>query len=237
MYLYPMVIVAGGLATRLRPETLKIPKSLIQINNKPFIFYQLNLLKEKGFTDICLCLGYLGEQIVEYLNSQNNFGLNIVYSFDGEKKLGTGGAIAKVNKFLPNMFFTMYGDSYLDVDYSEIQHYYAMQSLMGGRGGNSCLMTITKNVPDYHAKDIAYYNDKIVVDGDNCNYANYGIGLFISQCFEYKEEKSFDLKDVYKDFAPGCITPYVIEDRFYEIGSHDGLADFEKMIRNKNVIY
>ena len=61
--LYQVVILAGGLATRLRPVTETIPKSLIEINGEPFIQHQLRLLQQHGIKNVVLCVGYLGEQI------------------------------------------------------------------------------------------------------------------------------------------------------------------------------
>src|ERR1041385_5020697 len=87
----PAAILAGGLATRLRPATETIPKALIEINGEPFLGHQLRLLSRSGITRAVLCVGYLGEQIREYAGDGGGFGLSIEYSFDGPQLLGTAG--------------------------------------------------------------------------------------------------------------------------------------------------
>src|ERR1700761_1951911 len=89
----PCAILCGGLATRLRPMTEKIPKSLIAINGEPFIAHQLRLLLANGIERIVLCTGYLGELIEDFVGDGSKFGVNVRYSFDGAQLLGTGGAI------------------------------------------------------------------------------------------------------------------------------------------------
>src|SRR5579862_4785248 len=115
--LFPVVILAGGLATRLRPLTETIPKALIEINGEPFIAHQLCLLAARGVQEVVLCLGYLGEQIIDFVGDGKKFGLNVKYVFDGEKLLGTAGAIKHAFSALPDTFFVLNGDSYLPCEY------------------------------------------------------------------------------------------------------------------------
>ena len=67
-----------------------------------------------------ICAGYLGEQIQDFVQNGEHFGVKVSYSFDGEKLLGTGGALHKALSLLGNAFIVMYGDSYLDTNYSPI---------------------------------------------------------------------------------------------------------------------
>ena len=111
----PVAILCGGLATRLGERTIDKPKSMIKIAGKPFINWQIELLHKQGLTNIVLCLGHLWESIViETIKS------NCDYSFDGSIKRGTGGAIKKALPKLGDMFFVIYGDSYLPIDYKPI---------------------------------------------------------------------------------------------------------------------
>src|SRR5258707_12469350 len=91
----PVVILAGGLATRLRPWTEKIPKSLVEGAGRPFLEHQITLLRKNGISEIFLCVGYLGEMTEELFGDGNQFGMEIIYSHDGDKLLGTGGTIKK----------------------------------------------------------------------------------------------------------------------------------------------
>jgi NDP-sugar pyrophosphorylase family protein len=88
----PVVILAGGIGSRLGKLTKKRPKALVKINGKPFIYYQLKLLRKKGIKEVVLCIGYLGAQIKKYVGNGKKFNLNVTYSYE-KKLLGTGGAI------------------------------------------------------------------------------------------------------------------------------------------------
>src|SRR5580700_2575048 len=113
----PVAILAGGLATRLRPLTETIPKSLIEIDGEPFLAHQLRLLKNRGIARVVLCLGYLGEMVRDFAGSGDSFGLELEYSFDGPVPLGTAGALRAALPLLGEAFFVVYGDSYLPCDY------------------------------------------------------------------------------------------------------------------------
>src|SRR5262245_2235006 len=91
----PAAILAGGLATRLRPITTKVPKALVEVAGRPFIDHQLDLLAGRGVRTVVLCLGYLGEQVEAHVGSGRRFGLAVRYSHDGERLLGTGGALRR----------------------------------------------------------------------------------------------------------------------------------------------
>src|SRR5271154_5012876 len=119
----PVAILAGGLATRLRPITEKIPKSLVQVAGKPFLAHQLELLHTRGIGRAVLCIGYLGEMIQRDFGGEA-FGVKLDYSFDGEKLLGTGGAIKRALPLLGDEFFVLYGDSYLPVEYQPIADFF-----------------------------------------------------------------------------------------------------------------
>lgn len=130
----PIVILAGGLGTRLNPVTKKIPKSLVPVCGTPFIHHQLTLLYKKGIRDVVICTGYLGERIEEYVGDGSRWKLNITMSYDGDTQLGTGGAIKKALPLLPENFFITYGDSYLTTNYHKI-----LSKFLGSP--KPCLMT------------------------------------------------------------------------------------------------
>src|SRR5579872_322971 len=131
-------VLAGGLATRLRPLTAKTPKSLLPINGEPFIAHQLRLLRAKGIEHVVLCVGFLGEMIQEAVGDGRAFGLQIDYSFDAERMMGTAGAIKGALAKLGNAFFVLYGDSYLPCDYSAVAEKFTT-------GTKLALMTVFRN--------------------------------------------------------------------------------------------
>src|SRR5258708_36829924 len=107
----PIVILAGGLATRLRPLTEKIPKSLVEVAGRPFLEHQIALLRTNGVTEIFLCVGYLGEMIEEIFGDGNRFGVDITYSYEGKILLVIGAVFMKLLPKLLTSVFVLCGDS------------------------------------------------------------------------------------------------------------------------------
>jgi len=135
---YPVAILAGGLATRLKPITEKLPKLLVEVAGEPFFSHQIRLLKKAGLTRIVLCVGYLGERIAEAYGDGSKWGIDIRYSFDGPKLLGTGGALIQALPQLGGAFYVLYGDSYLPIDYGKVGRAFAGCGKLG-------LMTVFAN--------------------------------------------------------------------------------------------
>ena len=93
-----VAILAGGLASRMRPLSERVPKAMIEVAGEPFIAHQLRLLRREGVGDVVLCLGHLGEQVEAFVGGGGRFGLAVRYSSDGPRLLGTGGALRKALK-------------------------------------------------------------------------------------------------------------------------------------------
>ncbi len=123
MYNPQMVVLAGGLATRLGELTSNQPKSMLKIEGKPFLQYQLELFKQNGISRVLLCLGHFGEQIEDYFGNGSRFGMDIKYSYE-KKPLCTAGAIKNAAPLLDDEFFTIYGDSYVFADFAAIYDYF-----------------------------------------------------------------------------------------------------------------
>lgn len=234
-----IAVLAGGLATRLRPITEKIPKSLIAINDIPFVIYQLSLFQQNGINHVHFCLGHLGE-MVEKVVDESKFSkmMKITYSFDGDKLLGTGGAIKKALPFLPDTFFVTYGDSYLDIDYQSIKSRF-FESIYEDCG----LMTVYKNSNQYDTSNVIFENSRIILYSkkqltDNMNYIDYGLGILRKSHFNaYPNETPFDLSDIYEKLAiNGELIGYEAHERFYEIGSVKGIEDLSIYIKNKKIM-
>ena len=128
---WPVAILAGGLATRLRPATDNIPKALLSVAGEPFLVHQLRLLHSEGFRKIVLCVGYLGELIEAKIGDGKRLGLQIDYSFDGPTLLGTGGALKGAISKLGEHFLVIYGDSYMPVDYAAVVEAFVRQRETG----------------------------------------------------------------------------------------------------------
>ena len=230
------VILAGGLATRLRPLSINIPKSLIEIYEKPFIIYQLELLNRSKISRIHICLGYLGEKVEEIVNKSIFMKtMKITFSYDGAKRLGTGGAIKNALNYLTDEFFVIYGDSYLDINYLKVLDFYKNNS-----NENAGLMTVYNNNKQYDTSNVIFKNNKIIKYSktdlsSEMNYIDYGLGILRRNFFDiYNKQEQFDLSKIYEDLSKDSrLLGFESSSRFYEIGSFDGIIDFKNHIKNK----
>jgi len=227
----PVAILAGGLATRLRPITETIPKALIEIAGEPFIFHQLRYLHQQGVASVVLCIGYLGEMIQDIVGDGSQFGVQVSYSFDGLKLLGTGGAIKAAMPLLGNNFFIFYGDSFLPIDFKAVEKAYLSSNKLG-------LMTVLKNENQWDKSNVIYdslieYNKEEIKP--NMNYIDYGLGILNSNVFNaYPAEESFDLSKVYNQLSLNKqLYGYEVFERFYEIGSHQGILETEEYLTSR----
>jgi N-acetyl-alpha-D-muramate 1-phosphate uridylyltransferase len=229
----PVAILAGGLATRLRPITEKIPKLLVEVAGEPFFSHQLRLLKKAGLTQIVLCVGYLGEQIRDLYKDGSEYGVSIKYSFDGPKLLGTGGALIKALPLLGEAFYVLYGDSYLPIDYNAVGNHFL-------NSGNQGLMTVYKNQGLYDASNVWFedgeiklYNKKLKLP--EMKHIDYGLGLFKASAFnDFSRDDVVDLSDVQKKLVSlNELCGYEMTNRFYEIGSPEGLLELNKFLEAK----
>lgn len=223
-------ILCGGLATRLRPITETIPKSLVTVHGEPFLQHQLRLLQSKGVCEVVLCIGHLGEMIQDFAKDGRDFGLHIRYSFDGAPLLGTAGAIRKALPVLGERFFALYGDSYLDCDYALVADTFAASRKRG-------LMTIYRNEGSFDTSNVEAENGVILrydkkKRTPQMRYIDYGLGVFQASVFEeLPPDEVCDLADVYQSLLKdGQLAAYEVGERFYEIGSPAGIGDLERYL-------
>ena len=220
-----IAILAGGLATRLYPITQMRPKSLIDIAGKPFIFRQLDYLKEKGIQHVVICVGHLGEMIRAEVGTGEKFGLKIDYSEDGPVRLGTGGAIKKAATLLDDDFFIMYGDSFLPINFSEIENVYRTID-------KRVMLTIIKNDNQWDSSNILYLDGKLIeynklTPSSAMSHLDYGLSVVSKSIFSsYDDDQAFDLGDLYHQLSiRDELHGHLISDRFYEIGSLVGIQE------------
>ncbi len=225
-----VVILAGGLATRLRPLTETIPKALLEINGEPFLAHQLRLLASRNVTRVVLAVGYRGEQIREYAGSGQAFGVQLDYSFDGPRLLGTAGAIRNALPFLEEVFFVLYGDSYLPCDYSA-----AAQSF--SESGKPAMMTVYRNDGRWDASNVEFRDGRIMAYDKlrrtpEMLHIDYGLGIFRRPVFEaVPEGASCDLATVYQDLLRrNELAGWESPERFYEVGSPAGLRELAEAL-------
>jgi NDP-sugar pyrophosphorylase family protein len=224
----PVAILAGGLATRLGSITKKIPKSLVEVSGVPFIFHQLARLKNEGITKVVLCVGHLGEQILNAVGDGSDFGLSIEYSCDGPVLLGTGGTLKKAVPKLGNKFFVMYGDSYLRCNFKHVQ-------LVFEKSNKKAIITVINNDGRWDKSNTIFDNGTVVIyDKEKphpyMDYIDYGLSIVCSDILDNKPE-IFDLATIFNELSIakqlGGVEVY---NKFYEIGSVNGLKEAKEYL-------
>ena len=234
------VVLAGGLATRMRPITETIPKSLIPINGRPFVKIQLEWLSKQLVTDVIFSIGYKGTMIQDVVGDGTEFGLRVVYVDEGELLRGTGGALKFCFKqgVLPEKFFVLYGDSFLPISFPEVWTSFDRQE-------KPALMTVFENSGKWDKSNVCFEDEKIVLYDKHqkvkthlrMNHIDYGLSILSRPIVEdwlpepVLGEKT-DLAEVFHTLSQrGLLAGYEVKERFYEIGSLKGLSDFEKWDR------
>lgn len=226
----PVAILAGGFATRLRSVTESIPKALVDINGKPFISHQLRLLRSKGIVRVIICAGYLGEMIQDFVGDGSKFDIQVEYSFDGDCLLGTGGAIKKALPLLEDHFFVLYGDAYLLCDYRAVQTAFE-------RSKKKALMTVFHNDGVWDTSNVEFEGGQILTydkqrRSPRMRHIDYGLGAFQRDAFAHvPEDTPHDLADLYRLLLQkGELAAFEVRERFYEIGSIEGLEELRKTL-------
>jgi len=220
-----VAILAGGLATRLRPVTESVPKSLLEVNGEPFAVHQLRLLQSNGIRRVVLCVGHLGELVQRAIGDGSALGLQVDYSFDGPALLGTAGAIRNALPKLGDFFFIMYGDSYLPCDYAAIARNFEAAGVLG-------MMTVFRNEGKWDTSNVEFEAGKILAYSKTnrtprMHYIDYGLGVFRAEAFQgLPAGRPCDLTALYADLLQRKqLAAFEVRERFYEIGSPAGLRE------------
>jgi NDP-sugar pyrophosphorylase family protein len=221
----PVAILAGGLATRLGPLASRTPKALLEVAGRPFIHHQLKQLRGYGVRRVVLCLGHLADQVAESVGDGSAFDLEVAYSFDGPVPRGTAGAIQGALPLLGPAFFVLYGDSYLECDYSAIQDAFVA-------GGKLALMTVFHNDGQWDTSNVEFHDNRIVAYDkvartEAMRHIDYGLGVLDRRALEVVPTSgAHDLASVYQEMLRReQLTGFLVTQRFYEIGSALGLEE------------
>jgi NDP-sugar pyrophosphorylase family protein len=229
----PVAVLAGGLAKRLRPISLTMPKSLVKVAGRPFIDHQMELLRRQGAYKVVVCCGHLGKQIEDHLGDGAKYGLVVNYSYDGDELLGTGGAIKKALPQLGETFMVLYGDSYLPIGFQPVADAFR-------RSGADALMTVFRNDGQWDTSNVEF-RDGVIQRYDKINrtaamqHIDYGLSVFRGTVFNaYTTGGPFDLASVLQNLlAAGRVKAFEVNARFYEIGSQKGIEETEKFMRGQ----
>lgn len=226
----PFIILAGGLATRLKPITNKIPKALVPVAGKSFIYHQLDLLNDSNINHVVLCLGHLGKMVESELGKKYK-NITIEYSYDGPVLLGTGGAVKNAITKVGDVFGVLYGDSYLPINYTDIINYY-------NKCGRYGLMTVYANDNKYDVSNVVFQYGEILKYSKTdlvpeMKHIDYGFSIFNKSVFKIMPD-SFDLsKLMIQLIEQNQLAGYEVYNRFYEIGSFAGLCELESKLQSR----
>lgn len=225
----PVLILAGGKATRLGAITTAIPKALVPLAGTPFIDHQLTGLYQQGVREVVMALGHFAGQIRAHVGDGARFGLRVRYSEDGPKPLGTGGAVRRALPLLGDGCFVLYGDSLLDVDYAEV-----FAALPAEKLG---LMTVFRNDNNFDTSNVVFQRGRLLryskIDPTpEMTHIDYGLSLLQRGAIErIPADQPCDLAELYTELVAGdAMVGFEVTRRFYEIGSPAGLKEAEEFV-------
>jgi NDP-sugar pyrophosphorylase family protein len=207
-----------------------VPKALLRVAGRPFIHWQLALLERQGVTQVVLCAGHLGEQIQAAVGDGSSFNMTVRYSFDGDRLLGTGGALKRALPMLGTAFFVLYGDSYLRCSFRAVQAAYEESGAPG-------LMTVFCNEDRWEKSNVLLRDDRVAEydkhsPRPHMRHVDYGLSILSTQALQgTPADTAFDLADLYHELAKrGELAALAVDERFYEIGSLGGIEATERYL-------
>jgi NDP-sugar pyrophosphorylase family protein len=219
----PICLLAGGLGTRLGETVRDTPKPLLTVAGEPFLIHQLRLLASHGAARVVLCVGYLGELIEQRIGA-SQFGIDITYSYDGPRPIGTLGAVRQAASELGDRFLILYGDTYLRLDYRAVTGEWEDSGL-------PALMTVLRNEGQWDVSNVCF-DGKTVTSYDKrapvpeMRWIDYGLGGLRSQALDLLPDTADDLADLYHELAGrGELFGFEATERFFEIGTPAALAE------------
>ena len=228
-----LALLAGGMATRMRPATLGTAKSMLEVAGEPFLGHQLRMLAEQGIRDVVICCGYLEEQLRAYAGDGTRWGCRVRYSPDGGAPLGTGGALRKALPLLGEQFMVMYGDSYLPTAFRPVWDAFLRSKSEG-------LMTVYRNAGRWDASNVAFDNGRITKYSKQAKtlemqHIDYGLSCFRAEALSgWPEGSGFDLAGVTMELLKRReLAGFEVRERFYEIGSPAGLAEVDDLLLDR----
>jgi NDP-sugar pyrophosphorylase family protein len=230
------LVLAGGLGRRMLPATESMPKCLLPVAGHPFVDWQLAWLASEGVQEVLYSIGYRGDVVRGHLGDGSQFGLDIRYVDEGDRLRGTAGAVRLAIDMgvADSRFFVVYGDSYLPVNLREVEDAYS-------RLDAPVLMTVYRDAdrlerPNaiFDGRMVTRYQKGLADPPPEMRYVDYGLSLWERSVVEsmVPEDAVADLADVFAALSLcGQLAGFEASERFYEIGSPQGLEDLESRLR------
>ncbi len=227
-----IVILAGGLGTRLRPITEKIPKPMVPVAGEPFLYWQLKECLRQNYTKILLLVSYLGEQIESHFGNGSAMGLNISYSFETEP-LGTGGALKNALKQLDQEFIILNGDSFLRAPLAKMERFFEASpaDALVSTYDNRVVTPVIENISSCDSLVTRYQKD----GGRAAGLELIDSGVYFMKRFLIAEQSKikFQTEELWpKLIEAKKLYSYPVDERFYDIGTPERLKEFEEKIHD-----
>jgi NDP-sugar pyrophosphorylase family protein len=218
----------------MHPRTLTVPKAMLDVAGRPFIDWLLERLAASGIREVVMCVAYLGDVIRAHVGDGARWGVRVAWADEGPKLLGTAGAIRAALDRLAPSFLVTYGDSYLPFDYAE-----PLRTLEA-HGDCDGVMAVYRNDGQWDASNVVtdgawvlrYEKGRKDAAFDHIDYGATALRREVIAALEPAEPHGLDA--VQHDLAArGRLRACVARERFYEIGSPDGLAQLEQHLITK----
>ncbi len=229
----PVCILAGGLGTRLGGRVRDTPKPLLEVAGEPFLHHQLRLLAAHGAREVVLCVGYLGELIERRVGAER-FGLRLAYSYDAPGLDGTLGAIRRARALLGERFLVLYGDTFLRLDYAGAARAWRDSGLPG-------LMCVLRNDGLWDTSNVRYADARVLAYDKHAprpdmRWIDYGLGGLTQAALDCAAPGVRELSELYALLTrDGQLCGFEAHERFYEIGTPEGLAETEAFLAGLSV--
>ena len=238
------MILAAGRGTRLKPLTDKIPKALVQINQKPMLQILIERLISFGVIELIVNVHHFADQIIQFLKEKNNFDINIAISDERDLLLDTGGGVKKASWFFKeeDSFLVHNVDAYTNIDFNGLYEHHnssnSIATLAVKNRESSRKLLFNNNYELSGWKNLKTGEEKIVNSSQNelTELAFSGVQIMNSKCFSLMpEEKIFSLIDFYLNAAKTeIISGYVHdEDYFIDMGRIENIKLAESILNKK----
>jgi D-glycero-D-manno-heptose 1,7-bisphosphate phosphatase len=230
------VILAGGRGSRLGALTEARPKPMVEIHGRPFLEYLIEMLREQGFSEVLLLLGYLADVVEDYFGDGSRFGVRIVYSVTPPEDL-TVRRIQAVRTRLDDIFLLMYCDNYWPMQFDRLWSHY----LSAGTAG---LTTVYTNKDGYSRNTVRVSADGFLEQVDRTRSAPGLNGIEISYAILRRELldrlPAHDMlieEALYPQLAAERqLAAYVTDHRYYSVGSVERLPLTEKFLARRPAV-
>ena len=217
------MILAAGFGKRMMPLTATTPKPLLQVNGKPLIDYHIERLRQAGIKELVINHAHLGQQIEDYCGNGSRYGVNIVWSREGEP-LETAGGIAKALPMLgESPFVSVNGDIWTD---------YPFHSLLEKPLPRILAHLVLVNNPDHNAKgDFCLLPDGKLANSGNPAYTYSGIAVLSKALFDRYGIYEGPLAPVLrKAIDDGLVTGEHFSGHWYDVGTPARLDEVSKIV-------